>query len=282
MLKSSTTLQNEQIRTLAIGGFDGIHRGHQALLSRLESDGALLVVDKGFSPALTPGGARCRHTRHPCFFLDFEAIRDLEAEQFIDRLKETFPALRKIVVGYDFRFGKGRRGDVALLRERSGLEVEVIEEQSLDGVSIHAATIRRLIAEGKIEKANRLLGRPYSVEGKIVKGQGLGKKALYPTFNLDTGDFLLPAEGVYISTVRIGEARYPSVTFVGKRLSTDAAFSVETHVLSHLPEGSEPKEAEIFFMKFLRHNKRFDTLSALKKQIGEDILRAKAFFQGTM
>ncbi len=281
MLKSSTTLENERVTSLAIGGFDGLHRGHQALLSRLDSDGALLVVDKGFTPALTPGGARCRHTGYPCFFLDFEAVKDMEAEQFIDRLKETFPMLRKIVVGYDFRFGKGRRGDVALLREHSDLEVEVVEEQSLDGVSIHAATIRKLIRKGEVEKANRLLGRPYSVEGKIVKGQGLGKKALYPTFNLDTGDFLLPAEGVYISRIRFGEEAYPSVTFVGKRLSTDAAFSVETHVLAHLPQGLEPEKAEILFMKFLRHNKRFDTLSALKKQIGEDITKAKTFFQGT-
>jgi len=276
MLKFSTTSENDKITSIAIGGFDGLHTAHRKLLAELDENGALLVIDKGFSPALTPGSERCRHVEQPCFFLEFAAIRGMEAADFLHYLRRLFPRLRKIVVGYDFRFGKERAGDPALLRRMEDVTVTVVEEYAVDGVSVHADKIRRLLKVGKIKEANRLLGREYAVRGTLVRGQGLGGKALYPTCNLETGDFLLPKEGVYVTRTVIGEKRYPSVTFIGKRLSADNQFSVETHILDENLDVNE-KELEVVFLEYLRPNRKFEALHELKKQIAEDIEKAKHY-----
>ncbi len=278
MRKSSTTSGSETIESIAIGSFDGLHRAHQQLLAQLDEKGALLIVDKGFSPALTPDRERCHYTDYPCFFLKFETIRHMDAEAFMKYLRELFPLLKKIVVGYDFRFGKNRTGDPRMLRRLDGIETVVVEEQSLDGISIHAKEIRLFLQQGKIASANRLLGRAYVVRGEVIRGQGLGKKALYPTLNMDTGDFLLPAEGVYITQTQIGDSRYPSLTFIGKRLSTDSVFSVETHLLA-TSLNMDVTEATLYFLEYLRPNRKFTSLDALKRQIGEDIEKAEAFFR---
>ncbi len=281
MLKFSTTSENDKITSIAIGGFDGLHTAHKKLLAELDENGALLVIEKGFSPALTPGLERCRHISFPCFFLDFAAIRSMEAVDFLHYLRRLFPMLQKIIVGYDFRFGKDRAGDPTLLRRMEDIAVTVIEEYVTDGVSVHADKIRRLLKAGKIKEANRLLGREYAVRGTLVRGQGLGGKALYPTCNLETGDFLLPKEGVYVTRTVIGEKYYTSVTFIGKRLSADNQFSVETHILDENLDVKE-KELEVFFLEYLRPIRKFETLQELKQQISDDIKKAKSYEFGDM
>ncbi len=278
MLKSSSSLEKNSITSIAIGGFDGIHLAHQQLLSRLDEKGAVVIIEKGFAQALTPREARCRYTGYPCVFLEFDEIREMDAEAFMRFLQREFPSLRKIVVGYDFRFGRGRMGTPKTLGRLSGVEVEVVEEQKLDGISIHANTIRRLLSGGDIVLANRLLGRPYTIAGNVIRGQGLGKKVLYPTINIDAEGYLLPKEGVYVTGAWIGGHRYPALTFIGNRVSTDNAFSVETHIL-HQQISEKVAFLEIGFEYFLRPNRKFDTLEALKQQIGEDIAAAKGYFQ---
>ena len=276
MLKFSTTSENDKITSIAIGGFDGVHTAHRKLFAELDENGAMLVIDKGFSPALTPGSQRCRYVAYPCFFLDFTEIREMEAIDFLHYLRRIFPRLRKIVVGYDFRFGKNRAGDPALLHRMENVTVTVVKEYIVDGISVHADTIRRLLKQGKIKEANKLLGREYAVRGSVIRGQGLGAKALYPTCNLEAGDFLLPKDGVYVTRTVIGEKRYPSVTFIGKRLSADNKFSVETHILEETLEVSA-NELEVFFLDYLRPNRKFEALHELKKQIAKDIKTAKGY-----
>ena len=278
MLKSSSISKNDKITSLAIGGFDGIHLAHRHLLSKLDQNGGLLIVEKDFDQALTPKEERCRYTKHSCFFLDFKEIRDFSAEDFLRFLQEHFPSLRRIVVGYDFRFGKNRKGTPELLKKLPHVEVIVVDEQKKENLSIHANTIRTFLKEGQIEKANMLLGRPYAIHGKVISGQGLGKRELYPTFNIDPGNYLLPKEGVYISEAVTDAGTYPAVTFVGKRLSTDGNFSIETHLLTD-KDVPQQDELEIRFLKFLRENRKFENLTSLKKQIGADITEAKRYFQ---
>jgi riboflavin kinase/FMN adenylyltransferase len=278
MLKSSTTsVKKDSIESIAIGSFDGLHIAHMKLFEKLDENGAVLIIDKGFTPALTPGRERCQYTKHPCFFLEFESIKDMEALEFAAYLRTLFPRLRKIVVGYDFRFGKNRAGDPFLLKSLQGIEVVVVEEQSHEGISIHAKEIRQLLQNGKIEDANRLLGRTYSIRGDVVAGQGLGKKSLYPTFNMKTGDFLLPKEGVYITKVVIFGKSYPALTFVGKRLSVDDVFSVESHILDE-SLNVQPREIIVEFLVYLRPNRKFPSLEVLKEQISDDIQKARNFF----
>jgi riboflavin kinase/FMN adenylyltransferase len=278
MLKSSSISKKDKITSLAIGGFDGIHLAHRHLLSKLDRNGGLLIVDKDFDQALTPKKERCRYTKHDCFFLDFQEIKDMSAEAFLHFLKEHFPNLQKVVVGYDFRFGKKRKGTPKLLKELPSVEVVVVQEQKKEGLSIHANTIRTFLKEGNVEKANMLLGRSYAIYGRVISGQGLGKKRLYPTFNIDPGRYLVPKDGVYISETVTNEGVYPSVTFVGTRLSTDGSFSIETHLLT---EEDVPTQhaLEIRFLKYLRENRKFENLDALKEQIGADIEETKRYFR---
>ncbi len=270
-MSGSTTL--EKVESIAIGAFDGMHRAHQELLRRLGEKGAVLIIKKA-NASLTPGKERCRYTQHHCIFLPLEGIRHLDAKGFVALLRSLFPHLKKIVVGYDFAFGKGRKYSIKDLKEHFGGEVEVVEEQKLGDISIHSRHIKELLEKGEIELANQMLGRLYSIWGEVVFGQGIGAKELVPTLNLLVTKFLLPKPGVYATYTEFEGKKYPSVTFVGQRLTTDGRFSVETHIIDQ-ELTQAPKEARIYFVRYLRPNKRFDSLQSLKAQIEQDIQEAK-------
>lgn len=274
MLKSFTTLEKSKIDSIAIGGFDGVHLAHQVLISKLTKQGALLVVHRG-GIGLTPDDERCLYHDKQCMILEFDKIKGIEAEAFVETIISEFVNLEKIVVGYDFHFGKQRKGDATLLKRLFDGEVEVVDEILHEGISVHSRKIKEFLSLGEIQKANALLGRDYAIKGKVITGQGLGKKALYPTLNLSCGEFFLPLDGVYATKVKIKKRIYPSVSFVGKRLSTDGAFSIETHVLDEA-FSEEVEDVELFFVEYLRENRKFEDLRDLKAQISQDIKEAKA------
>jgi len=247
-----------------------MHLGHQALFERLGPHGAVVVIDKGHS-TLTPGRSRCRYLSYPCYFLKLEEIKDLDAQGFAHLLRELFPDLRRVVVGYDFAFGKDRRFRPKDLEPF--FEVEVVDEVRVDEISIHSRTIRQLLLQGKVAQAARLLGRYYSVEGSVIKGQGIGSKELVPTLNLKIDRYLLPKEGVYATFAIVDGRCYKSVTFIGKRLSTDQAYSVETHIIG--AKIFSAQRVRIIFVQFLRPNRVYKRLQDLKKQIEHDIKKAK-------
>ncbi len=263
-MSGSTT--TKKISSIALGAFDGIHIAHQELIQR--ADG-VVIIEKG--AVLTPGKARCKYVDKPCFFYQLSEIKDLDAKAFVELLKRDFPQLKKIVVGYDFAFGKDRRYSINDLKKLFDGEVEVVEEIKLDGVSVHSRVIKEYLKEGRIQEANRLLGRCYQIEGRIVKGLGLGSKELVPTINLEVKEYLLPKEGVYLSLTN----DHPSLTFIGKRESVDGSFSIETHLL-RLGTIEYPK---ICFIKYLRPNRKFGSLKELKQQIQRDIALAKEKFR---
>jgi riboflavin kinase/FMN adenylyltransferase len=269
MKRFSTTLKNNQIDSLAIGGFDGLHLAHQKLISHLTPNGALMIVDNK-NASLTPKTERCRYLNCACIFLTFSKIKDLSAKKFVEFLHKEFKNLKKIVVGYDFRFGKDALGDTKMLQELFDGEVVVVEEVLINQISIHSRVIRTLLKEGDIKKANLFLGREYEIRGDVIKGQGIGKKELYATLNLEVKEFLIPKEGVYATFTIVGDKKYPSASFIGKRLSTDESFSIETHILDK-DFSLSPKEARIVFIDFIRENKKFKELSLLKEQISKDL-----------
>jgi len=274
MLKSFTTLEKSKIDSIAIGGFDGVHLAHQALISKLGVHGALLIVHRG-GVGLTPDDERCLYHDKKCLILEFDKIKGIEAEDFVNFVTSEFNNLKKIIVGYDFFFGKERKGDAALLRAKFDGEVEVVDEIFHEGISVHSRKIKELLSLGDIQKANALLGREYAIKGEVVSGQGLGKKELYATLNLSVGEFYLPCEGVYATKARIDGEDYPSVSFIGKRVSTDGAFSIETHILDEEFTKAVDR-VELFFVDYLRKNRRFENLRDLKAQISQDIEEAKA------
>lgn len=272
MQKPSTILVKDDIDTIAIGSFDGIHLGHLRLFKELGAHGALFVVDKD-QANLTPGLKRSEYSKYPCMYYHFLKVKDFSGKEFVDLLKKEFKNLKKIVVGYDFFFGKDRSYSAKDLQELSGLEVVVVDEFIQDGKSVHSSLIRAFLSNGDVDKANRFLGREYSIIGEVIPGQGLGREALYPTMNLKVRDYLLPLNGVYATRTRVGARIFDSVSFLGNRVSTDGNFSIETHILDK--DIQNTPEVEIFFVEYLRDNRKFSNLEELKSQITRDIDLAK-------
>ena len=258
---------------IAIGGFDGMHIGHQQLFKALDRDGTIVVIETGYAN-LTPKREREHFSKYPILYLELDEIRHLNGEEFIAFLKDKFPKLKKIVVGYDFHFGKDRRYSFNDLRELFDSEVLVVDEVTLHGDSVHSHKIRAKLQIGDIAGANAFLGHNYTIKGTLVSGQGIGKKELVATINLEAKEYLMPKEGVYVTLTRIDneEHFHPSVSFVGHRVTTDGSFALESHILDGEVICNE--KASISFVSFIRENMKFDSLEELKKAIHKDIATA--------
>lgn len=272
MLKSCFTLKSS-ITSIAIGGFDGMHLAHQELFRRLDEGGGIVVIETGYAN-LTPKVHRAQYTTFPLFYYPLAEIKHLTPKQFLGLLKEEFPNLQKIVVGFDFKFGAGASGSIDLLQELFDGVVEVVNEFFCDDIAVHSRKIRDFISTGKIEKANQFLGKNYTISGFHIKGQGLGKKQFVPTINIECEDFLLPSEGIYATYSIVNGVKYPSVSFLGHRVSTDGKYAIETHILDVELEEIH-SHIEIEFIKKIRENQKYDNLEKLKNQILEDIEVAK-------
>ena len=255
---------------IAIGGFDGMHIGHQHLFEALDEKGTIVVIETGYAN-LTPKKDREHFSHYPILYLELDTIRHLSGEEFVVFLKEKFPKLKKIVVGYDFHFGKNRKYSFDDLRSLFDGEVQVIDEVSLDGDSVHSHKIRAKLQIGDIKGANAFLGHNYTIRGSQVTGQGIGKKELVATINIESRGYLIPKEGVYVTLTRIDDEEHyhPSVSFVGHRVTTDGSFAIETHILDG--EVLCKEKARISFVSFIRDNKKFDSIAELNKAIKRDI-----------
>ena len=255
---------------IAIGGFDGMHIGHQHLFAELGEKGCIVVIKTGFAN-ITPNTERENFSHHPILYLELDDIRHLDGKGFVELLSEKFPKLKKIVVGYDFHFGKNRKYSYADLKTLFNGEVVVIDEVTHNGDSVHSHKIRAKLQIGDIKGANAFLGHNYTIRGKHVTGQGIGKKELVATINIEAEKFLMPKEGVYATLTKIDEEEHyhPSVSFVGHRVTTDGSFAIESHILDG--EVVCEEKASISFVSFIRNNEKFKNLSDLRKAIQNDI-----------
>jgi len=261
---------NSKVKSIAIGSFDGIHLAHQELIKKVD---ALVIIERN-GGYLTPGYKRSLYTPKACYFYHLDKVKSLSPEGFVHKLNTDFPELETVVVGYDFHFGKEKAGNAQILEALFHKEVHIVNEVKIDDISIHSRTIKQYLSEGNIEMVNKLLGRKYVIDGEVVSGQGLGKKELVPTINLNVKAYQLPREGVYATRTKIGAVWYDSVSFLGHRVSTDGSFAVETHILD---EDITVHSASVWieFHTFIRENRKFDGLDALKLQITEDIEKAR-------
>jgi len=255
---------------IAIGGFDGMHVGHQHLFSALGDNGCIVVIETGYAN-LTPKQERENFSHHPIVYLELDDIRHLDGEGFVALLSEKFPKLEKIVVGYDFHFGKNRKYNFDDLKSIFSGEVVVIDEVTQNGDSVHSHKIRAKLQIGDIKGANSFLAHNYTIKGNHISGQGIGKKELVATINIETNGYLVPKEGVYATLTRIDDEEHfhPSVSFVGHRVTTDGSFAIESHILDG--EVFCDKKADISFVEFIRNNEKFDSIAELKVAIQKDI-----------
>jgi riboflavin kinase/FMN adenylyltransferase len=289
---------------IAIGNFDGIHLGHQRLLEYCiglaKESGAVATALtfeppplKVLRPEVAPPRISTNEQRLEWFgALGMEAavvlpftmeLAKLSPEDFVDEILVRQLQVRAVVVGDNFRFGHRQAGDVKFLRElgmRDGFDVVVHEPVVVDGEIVSSTVIRKLIAEGEVTRAARMLGRAFALTGEVVAGTGTGRKFTFPTLNLRPEQELLPARGVYVTrTVLEGEPNsHRSVTNVGMRPTFNGTgLTVETHLLDYSGNFS-PKKIEVRFWKKLREEKKFVGPEELKAQIAKDIQKANEFF----
>ena len=290
--------------TLAIGNFDGIHLGHQAILRasvarahEMQAVPTALTFDPLPQKVLRPESAPLRVTtteqRLRCFAeLRIEAalvlpfthdLARLTPEEFVDQILVRDLKVRAVFIGENFRFGHKQSGNaqiLLLLGADRGFDVVILPPVIYKGEIVSSTIIRREIASGDVSHAGRLLGRPFVLSGKVVPGTGTGRRFTFPTLNLAPEQELLPARGVYVTrTLLEGESRTRrSVTNIGVRPTFDGStLSVETHVLEPLPEIS-PGRIEVHFWERLREEKKFSGPEELRAQIARDISTANNFF----
>jgi riboflavin kinase/FMN adenylyltransferase len=289
---------------LAVGNFDGLHLGHQAILRAtveraLETNAVstALTFDPPPLKVLRPESAPPRISTNTqriewCSTLGLEAavvmpftieLSRLSAEDFVEQILVGELRVATILVGENFRFGHRQTGNVKLLRElgeRLGFEVVILPPVVFRGEIVSSTIIRREIAEGDVSHAGRLLGRPFVLTGEVVSGTGTGSKFTFPTLNLVPEQELLPARGVYITrTCFPGDSRsHRSVTNIGMRPTFNGtALTVETHLLDF--RGEIPaKRMEVRFWKRLRQEMKFSGAEELRQQIARDIDSANRFF----
>ncbi len=286
----------------ALGNFDGVHLGHQAVLKAAVEKALELGVPSRaltfephprtfFQPnlapfRLTPSGSRERLIKacgvDDVVTLSFDTeLAQMPAHEFVEKILVEQLCGQHIVAGHDFVFGHNRDGNMQKLAaqlEPLGIGVTEIEEMGEDGEVFSSSRVRELLLEGEVEAAAKILGRPWSIEGLVVHGNDLGGKSLgFPTANVCLNDYLRPKFGVYsVRAGRPGEAlNLAGVANIGLRPTIgDHAENLEVHLFD-FKEDIYGQTWEFALTHFIRPERKFDTLDALKAQIQKDIEAAK-------
>ncbi len=287
---------------VTLGTFDGVHRGHQALLKRARErarargiESAALTFRKPPrnylgtpKPLLLPPEKKLEllgRFVERVVVLDFPRVREWSPREFVEAVLVRDLHAQVVVVGENFRFGRDRRGDESTLRtlgKELGFEVEVVESVRVDGEVVSSTAIRRAIRAGEVERAARLLGRPPQLWGRVVPGSGQGRRLGFPTANLSVDpEMLVPAEGIYAAWALFRGEKRPGALYIGRRptLGEGEALSVEVYIVG-LPEETSlyGVELEVQLLARIREDRRFDSLEALKAQIARDVARTREFF----
>ncbi len=280
---------------VAIGNFDGVHRGHAQIVTRLvstarELGGPAIIFTFDPHPAsvLRPAEA----PRPLCWagrkaellgrlgadlviaFPTDKAFLQLTAREFFDRIVRERLDARALVEGSNFFFGHRRQGNVAILKEfclQTQIRLEVVEPVAIGGQIVSSSRIRRLVAAGQIDEASKLLTGRYRIRGPVVRGAGRGKKLGFPTANLGSSETLLPGEGIYAGRAGVDTARWPAAISVGPNPTFgEGALKIEAYLLDY--SGSlYDRQIEIDFLARLRDIVRFDSVDELLVQMEKDV-----------
>lgn len=280
---------------VALGMFDGVHRGHKALLSSAKKEAkkrkAPLVVFTFFSENELPKGVTRLYSSEvknellekagadAAVYADFNKISGVSAESFIrDVLIGKLGAL-VAVTGFDFRFGKGREGDTKLLSrimEDEKREVLLVPDEVVSGMKVSSSLIKKLLSEGNTRLADELLGDSYFIEGEIVHGDGRGASLGLPTVNISLhNDKSFIKQGVYYSRIVLGEKSYTGLTNIGKCPTFEERdVHAETFILDFSGE-LYGKTARIYLIDYLREEIKFKNKEELTNQINKDVASVK-------
>ena len=289
---------------LTIGNFDGLHVGHRLVIERLAEHGRRLclpTVAMVFEPQpleyFLGDHAPSRLTRlrekaiqfaklpvDELLVLPFKSsLADCDAEQFIREVLVERLHVKHLVIGDDFHFGKARRGNFALLQHKGkewGFEVENTHSFELDGMRVSSTLIRDALQEGRLDQARLMLGRDYSVCGRVAHGDKRGRELGFPTANVRMFRKNAPVAGVFAVTMTgLDDKEYQGVANVGTRPTVEGGpkMVLETHLFNFNAD-IYGRYVEVHFKEKIRDEKRFPSLAELQNQIREDVLTSKRFF----
>jgi riboflavin kinase/FMN adenylyltransferase len=289
---------------LAIGVFDGVHLGHQAVISTSArhakaAHGTPVVVTFDPHPAKVLRPDKAPHlltaTQHKMALIRDLGVAHLlvlrfdrefaatSPEDFVGQLVENSNPLREICVGHEWSFGKGRAGNLALLKEfgrASKFNVIGVEAVKVNGEVVSSTAIRKAIEEGNLIKATQMLGREYTILGTVIRGAQIGRQLGFPTANLSAHSEQFPPNGVYAAEARLGGSLYRGVANLGFRPTVNAAKSerlLELHLFD-LDREVYGEEMEVRFLRYLRSEQKFADLEALRSQIAADVQQARESF----
>ena len=287
--------QAEAPSSLALGAFDGLHRGHMAVIHAACAPGkegqcwqpgvfTFRSSPSGNSSVLT-GRDKERILEHTgirvLYSLEFGDVRDWEAEDFVRKVLFEKCNARRLCCGEDFRFGKGAKGDVALLGalcREAGVELYVVPAVMDGGEKISSTRIRKAVEEGDIPLANRLLGRPFGFSLEVIHGNHIGGSLLgTPTINQAIPEgFVLPKFGVYASWCRVGGQYFYGVTNVGVKPTIGSDKVLSETWMPDFTGDLYGKRVRVFLLEFLRPERKFASLEELKAAIEKNGAEAKA------
>jgi riboflavin kinase/FMN adenylyltransferase len=285
---------------IALGNFDGFHLGHQAVVSRAIALGfhmrrPVIVATfdphpvRHFKPDVPPFKLTTLDQRERLFALAgadamlvfrFGAeLASMDADQFVAQVLVHTLGAAGVVTGDDFSFGKGRTGDVALLRrlgEGHGLVTEAVPQVVVDGERVSSGRIRELLIAGNAGTATRLLTRPYAIEGVVERGDGRGRELGYHTANMRIGDYQRPAYGIYSVRVRLDEEReYAGVASLGIRPMFEPPAELLEAYLFDFDGDLYGQTIEVALHDYIRPEMKFDSMAALKSRMDEDAAEAR-------
>lgn len=289
---------------VALGNFDGIHLGHQAIISscvkKAREEGLVSVVwsfrrhpEHILKGSFASGNIISVRDKDRILskmgvshliLEDFEKVRDLSPEEFCEEILIRSLSARFVFCGFNFRFGKGGAGDVEFLKsylEQRGVGVFVSSPVAMGGLPISSTRIRAFLAQGKVEEAEKLLGRPYSIRFPVLHGKHLGARIGFPTINqVFPSEYVTPKKGVYAVRVFFDEKEYFGVCNVGSRptVDEDDRILAETHLLDFSGD-LYGKEVRVEFHHFMRPEEKFSSLETLKNQITKDRENARIFWE---
>lgn len=279
------------------GTFDGVHIGHKKILSRLteiarKTNGETVVITFWPHPRLVlyPDDTQLRllntfeekaellkgqgvnHLLRIPFTKEFS---QLSSEEFITKILVEKIGTKKLVIGYDHHFGKNREGSFEQLKlngPRYGFEVEEIPRQDIDNIAVSSTKIRQSIEAADVATANHLLGQAYTLSGRVVKGDQLGRQLGYPTANIEIDSIykLIPADGIYAVQVRHANARYQGALYIGNRPTVNGARKVIEVNIFNFTREIYGETLTIEFHAFIRHDKKLNSLDELRNQITLD------------
>lgn len=279
---------------VTLGKFDGLHLGHRVLIEDIldgsKKYGYKTVLFSFDTSAINGQSSITTKTErnHICMELGIEHViyypvnsgtMAIEPEEFIKNVLVDRLDVKRVVTGEDFRFGKKRRGDVSMLRKYSsiyGYELIVEKSVSIDGIKAGSTSIKEYIKEGRINKANEMLGYPYFIMGEVIKGNQIGRTMDARTVNIHPPDNkMLPPYGVYKTSVTVEDKKYKSITNIGlcPTVRSDSMVTAETHIFD-FEKDIYGDNIKVEFEKFIRYEKKFDNIEELKRQIALDISEA--------